>query len=432
MAASVRLLALVAILLASTASHAEPLRAGVARSDITPPLALKASLGGYGERMSRPATGVHDRLWAKALVLASGPHRRALVTADVLAFPPGFRTAVAAALASDGWREDELLLLASHTHAGPDMTAMNPRNVFGIAQLGIYHPELTARLVGQIAETVRDAARQPVPVGAASSTRTLTGFNRNRRGAPETDPDLTLLRIDTLDGKPLAVFVNWTAHPTFLGAGHMEFSGEWPGHLQRTLETLIGDGVTVLYGNGAEGDQSPTPRLGGGPAWEQVERYGRELAVQAWETWRSASPRPDTALAWSLETVTLPERRAHPDFMRTGGTEYGLTPATVGPLLDALCPARTHCTALRIGDLVIVGIPGEMAAGLGLEVKRAARARPDVRHVAIGGLADEWISYMLSPAEYRKGGYEASVSFYGDNLGPVLVETARRAVAALP
>ena len=61
----------IALMMVSTgrASGAE-LKAGVARLDITPPLSMKATLGGYGDRMNKPATGVHDRVFAKALVLA--------------------------------------------------------------------------------------------------------------------------------------------------------------------------------------------------------------------------------------------------------------------------------------------------------------------------------------------------------------------------
>src|ERR1051325_788765 len=84
-------------------ADSQTLSAGVARVDITPPLELKASLGGYGERMNRPATGVHDRVWAKALVVLQGSKRFAVVTADVLGFPPEFKNAVMAALTSDGW-----------------------------------------------------------------------------------------------------------------------------------------------------------------------------------------------------------------------------------------------------------------------------------------------------------------------------------------
>ena len=88
----------------ASAAEATPLAAGVARVELTPPPAMKAALGGYGARKSRPATGVHDAVWAKAVVLQTGGRRFAVVTADVLAFPPQFKAAVMDRLAADGWR----------------------------------------------------------------------------------------------------------------------------------------------------------------------------------------------------------------------------------------------------------------------------------------------------------------------------------------
>ena len=428
---SLCLLAAICLHLPAAAVAASSLQAGVARVDLTPPLEMKAALGGYGARMSKPATGVHDRVWAKALMLRQGTQRRVIVTADVLGFPPGFREAVAGALAAEGWRADDLLLLPSHSHTSLDLTALNPKNTFQIPQLGLFHRELHEWTVNRLAEVVRKSANQPGSALVGSTTKSLAGWNRNRRRAKETDRDLTLTRFDAESGRPLAVLVNWTAHPTFMDAEHMEFSGDWPGHLQRTLEALIGQDVTVLYYNGAEGDQSPTPRANGGPAWEQAERYGRELAIEAWRVWQSVQTAPAPELAWHLEPVTLPAHVPHPDFTKTGGKEYGLNEENIGLLLERMCPSTTHCLAVRIGELVIAGVPGEMAAGLGLEVKAAVRRETGAKHVAIGGLADEWISYMLTPEEYRKGGYEASVSFYGETLGPTIAQAAARACAQL-
>ena len=76
---------------------------------------------------------------------------------------------------------------------------------------------------------------------------------------------------------------------------------------------------------------------------------------------------------------------------------------------------------LNIGDLLIVGVPGEMTAELGKEIKDSAREITEIEFVTIGGLANEWISYILSEEEYEKGGYETSVSFYGSTLGPLMV-----------
>src|SRR6516162_6729143 len=93
---------------ANVTADTPKLRAGVARVDLTPPLEMKAALGGYGARMSKPAIGVHDAIWAKALVLAQDERKFVLVTADVLAFPPGFKAAVIERLVTNGWSANQI------------------------------------------------------------------------------------------------------------------------------------------------------------------------------------------------------------------------------------------------------------------------------------------------------------------------------------
>jgi hypothetical protein len=86
--------------------------------------------------------------------------------------------------------------------------------------------------------------------------------------------------------------------------------------------------------------------------------------------------------------------------------------------------------AVRIGDLLIAGVPGEMSAELGLSVKKTI-ASGGVKHATIGGIANEWISYILSSNQYTNGaGYESSVSFYGPGLGEVISTEAIK--TALP
>jgi hypothetical protein len=408
------------------------LQGGAAKVDLTPPLEMKAALGGYGERLSKPAVGVHDKVWAKALVLAKGNQKFALVTADVLAFPPQFKAAVMERLASEGWSADQIMLLPSHTHTSFDMMALHPGNKFGIPQVGIFHKELFEHTAGHLATAVREAARRLSPALAGSTTVSVPDRNRNRRrGLTTHDMDLTVTRVDASTGKPLAVLVNWTAHPTFMDQEDMLFSGDWPGHLQRTLEALIGQGVVAMFYNGAEGDQSPTPPQEAGSRWERAERYGREMGIQAWRAWDRTQPREVNVFACHTATITLPKTTWHPDFMKTGGAEYGLNEAMMRGFLDALQPTQTRSTCLRLGDLVILGVPGEMAAQLGMEAKAKARQLTGAACVTIGGLADEWVSYILSADEYRRGGYEASVSFYGETLGAKILDSVARATDSI-
>jgi len=99
--------------------------------------------------------------------------------------------------------------------------------------------------------------------------------------------------------------------------------------------------------------------------------------------------------------------------------------------LERLVPAQTHCTCLRLGDVVILGVSGEMAAQLGLDVKSKVAQITGASSITIGGLADEWVSYILPADEYQKGGYEASMSFYGETLGTTLVEGITRCARGL-
>ena len=421
------LLAIVGVcMLFVTRASAAGLEAGAARVDLTPPMEMKAALGGYGARMSRPAEGVHDPLFVKALVVSDGDRRFAVLTADILGFPPAFKSALVEQLAPDGWTSEQIMLLPSHSHTSIEMNAINPANVFGIKQIGVYHQKLFAWTIARCRSVILVAAGDLKPVTIGTSSRVIDGWNRNRRvrGGP-TDKSLTVTRVDTTDGTPLAVLVNFTAHPTFMGAEHMLFSAGWPGHMQRKLEALIGHDVTVMFYNGAEGDQSPIGQSNSSSdPWEAAEQYGVGLASQATDLWGTIAPRRDVVFAYHTQPITLPPRCWHPDFMKTGGDEYGLSEKLLQDVLPLMFPGKTTSGSLRLGDLVIVGIPGELAAELGLEIKKKAREITGATHITIGGLANEWISYILSAEQYQRGGYEASVSFFGAKLGRHIVDGA--------
>lgn len=427
------LVGIAAIFCFTAQANAVELSAGVARIDLTPPLEMNAPLGGYGERMNRPAEGVHDRIFAKALVLSDGKRKFALVTADLLGFSPAIKPAVVERLAGEDWSADQMILLASHSHASIEMNAINPRNTFEIPQIGIHNPKLYEFTVNNLVTVIRNAAENLVPVTIGTSSEQLPGWNRNRRTrGGTTDDELTVTRIDTVDGKPLVALVNFTAHPTFLGAETMVFSAGWPGYLQRTLETVIGDDVTAMYYNGAEGDQAPASRPNSGSSrWERAEQFGVGLALEAQRQWEQTQTKSDVAFDYHSQTIKLPQRTWHPAFKETGGAEYGLSETLLTKMLPKMFPTETTSVSLQLGDLVIVGIPGEMTAELGLQFKLAAKQALHVGHATIGGLADVWISYMLSAEEYRRGGYEASVSFYGESLGQVVVDGATSGVERL-
>src|SRR5712691_4614065 len=104
-------------LLLTAPLRAEGLRAGAAKVDITPPIGFP--MWGYGARHDAPSLGVLDPLRARALVLAAGPERIALVSLDLGRAPTRQTTAAIRARVKAAAGVEHVFLVASHTHHGP-------------------------------------------------------------------------------------------------------------------------------------------------------------------------------------------------------------------------------------------------------------------------------------------------------------------------
>src|SRR3954471_1464868 len=74
-------LALTILIALADLAHADPLRAGAARVDITPPIGFP--MWGYAVRHDEPSVKVRDPLSARAVVLAVGSSKMALVSLDL-------------------------------------------------------------------------------------------------------------------------------------------------------------------------------------------------------------------------------------------------------------------------------------------------------------------------------------------------------------
>jgi hypothetical protein len=400
----------------------DPLKANVSVINITPPLSMKYTLGGYGERMNKPAISIHDSIFAKALVLQKNNRKYLVMTLDLLGLPSNVKVDLIKRVSGLGWKSENMMLLPSHSHGSLEMAALNNKNTLNIPQLGIYQPELLEFLLNKLELLVRSADTNYKEVKIGTGSKQIEGANRNRRKDPEVDKELMVTRIDLMNGDPLAVLVNWTAHPTFIGGKDMQVSAEWPGYLQSELESTIGKGAKVLYFNGAEGDQSTILSTAATDDYQKIQIYGKQMAGISYELYKEIKTEEKADLDYCYNIIKLPEHKAHPSFMKTGGDEYGLTESSVKIVMNILCPESVGIGSVKIGALLISGIPGEPTAILGLKIKKSLRVGA-VKYVAIGGLANEWISYILDKDQYLHGeGYESSMSFFGPDLGQVITD----------
>ncbi|UCH33123.1 MAG: neutral/alkaline non-lysosomal ceramidase N-terminal domain-containing protein [Armatimonadota bacterium] len=398
------------------------LTAGAARADITPDVQAMAPVvqGGYGARMGKPAEGVHDPVYARALAISDGERRVCIVGMDLTGVPDKLHSDLVERLGDElGLDYGSLLVCATHTHSSQGN--MSPVPPFIAAIFGPYNEKLYDFVRDRTEQAIREAisGMQPAEIGCA--TRQLPEFNHNRRddqGNTMTDDQMTVLYAKTPDGGPIGMAVFYTAHATILDDDNMLISGDWPGAMERAIEFAV-PGVVALHINGAEGDQSPSAKYGG--TYASVQFYGADLARHAVELAQSAEAKSDCAVASAWVDFELPQPEVSPAFMEITGKEYNISKEMAESLMSQVTLSSIPISAIRVGDFVVAAMPGEAICELGLELKRRARDA-GAAYAAIGGLAGRDVSYILNEEQYNRGGYEASMSFYGPRLGELLVD----------
>ncbi len=402
---------------------AAPLQAGAARVSITPLEAgIATQLGGYGARNGKPAEGVLDTLYGKVLLLEREGKKTLLMALDVCSVPINLVEETLIQASVPGLSLDNTLVFASHSHTGLEGFALDRRNIASNPHIGIFSEEMLAFVVQRLAGAVREADARLRPVRVASGATSLPGMTRNRRDSDCVDDQLTVLRLDDAEGKPLAGLVHFTAHGTFVNEEDMLASGEWAGAMQRVVEELMGEGFTCLYANGAEGDIAPV-RPSGGSRYEQAQNYGRRVGVEAWRLMKDLPAREVERFEQRSRWATLPPRQGAPDFLKIAGDEYGVTQEQLDLLLHMLFPEKAPLYFLAVNDFQMATIPGEAICTIGAAVKDALRAAGAL-HPCTAGLTSDHIGYILTEEEYQKCGYEATASFYGPGLGALIVEEA--------
>jgi neutral ceramidase len=384
--------------------------AGVAKIDITPPVGTP--LAGYGARQGKPSTGIHDPLEARALVLSNGTEKLALVAVDHLGYDHAMVTRVRDLAASkSGVVADHIFVMSSHTHAG------------GGAYLAIF-PELAGKFDPKIRAFYEERAADAVIAAARAMKAALIGFgsgalpglSRFRSSWPPDgmadarpiDPELGVIRIDdAATGKPMAVLMNFAAHPTVLGADNFQFSSDYVGYARSTLERLLGGGVMALFANGAQGTVAPRP-FQGKDGWQRAENMGTILGAETFKVIHMIEPRDKMDLRLVRGALQLkPQMPAGFPADRTLGDTYA-----------------SEMAAVVFNDrAAFVTIPGELSSILNQQIKQRGR-QFGFEKVFLLGLTNDAVGYIISEDEYRHKTYESRVSFFGPHFGSIIMNEA--------
>ncbi len=434
---SLRLVTLAAISGASEAnapSSENPLKGGAFAVDITP---VKFPVIVNGMFEERTADRAVDRLFARAFVLAHGATRVAIVVVDSCMLPRELLDdAKGRASALTGIPTDHLLISATHTHSAPAaMGCLGSRA----------DPEYSAFLAPQLARAIQLANErlQPVRIGWAKVRAPKHTFCRRYIRRPDrllndpfgqptvranmhpgflnpdavgpsgpVDDELSLLAMQTLDGKPLGVLANFSMHYVGSPLVSADYFGRFAEHLAKRIDGSEGSSACIVaMSQGTSGDLMGSD-YSAPAATREYDRYAEELAELADGAYRQLKYQAKAPLAMQEAKLTL--RRRIPDAARLqwaksiaekiGDRQPKGMPEiyALEQLMLAAEPERTlKLQALRIGDVGITAIPNEVFGITGLKLKLQSPL-PMTFNIELANGSE---GYIPPPEQHKLGGY---------------------------
>jgi hypothetical protein len=439
----------------------DELQAGFAEEDITPRVEGKTVyMAGFGH--NRKATGVHDPLKARVVVLRHGETRIALVSVDLIGFfhpqverirreLPGFTY---------------VLVSSTHNHEGPDTLGLWGANAF---QSGV-DPDYLAFVEKRIVRAVKsaDAACQTV-TARIGSVRAPELLHDTREPFVKHD-ELVALEFRDKQGQAAGLVVQWNCHPETLGSKNTLLSADYVGAAVKSLHEKHRCPVVYLTGTvgglmtslEVEVKSAAGKSLADG-TFEKTQRYGELLAEAAERALKASVPLKLSPLRVRWRELFLPldnklfllarqlgvlKREA----FRWTGDPYRAEPARDVKDGKPLC-MRTEFAWLRLGDLDIALIPGEIYPELvldkvqdpadpaadfpGAPVEPAIYKQLRGPHRMMIGLANDEIGYIIPKRQWdekppfcygRKQTQYGEVNSLGPDTAPLLCRAFKELV----
>lgn len=477
----------------TTPSH---LHAGVSRCDITPPIGI--AHGNWSAQGHERAQGVDMPMFCTVLAASDGEQEIIIAEWELL-YPPSGEWLVQARkriTELTGVPASHIRLSATHTHAGPSLS--KPWFEGGAEMVGPFVASLTDRLAG--AASAAHRALKPAWVAGGYGT-SLMNNNRRRVWAegknhfadhpfylehsdekldpilmspnPEgfSDHQVGVIRIDDAsNGEPIAVLVNFAAHPTIMAWDNRLLSPDYPGTLRRTVESIVGG--TCLFLQGAAGNQDTVRDYM--CRSEDARWVGKQIGIEAARVASLIETQPTrldvsqhVESSWTMgignhvtdgesdgtvravsRVVPLPvwkhepptadeiENVAHLERELAALRARGASDAEVRKANMRVRRASLNLNvnkkrsagpelpiefqAIRIGNTALVGIPVEPFAEIGAAVKQAS----PFATTFFSGYTNGSEYYMPMAYAYEEGGYEVWMSPFAPEAADKTIETS--------
>jgi len=395
-------------------------RAGAAQVEITPPIGT--SLSGYFT--DRVSDSVADPLFARALVIEHDGECMVLVSCDVICLTRETTDAAKESIATGcGISPERVLICATHTHTGP-----NPRRQ-GKQVIPVNHEWLDA-LPGKIAAAVEAARGDMFDAVLVPGRQSETGFGSNRLGrmkdgaevfgksnvigpAGPIDPEVLALAVRERDGTVRAMVVNYAMHAD--ATGGTQISAGWPGKVARTIAEVYGPQAVTLVLNGCCGDINHhhwEPKRIASKGQLRTDQMGRAMAGLAINAVEIGEPTESAVVDGRVRRPLIPWY-TRDEAMRAEVEELRAQPEP-SPKDKMVIErfdewpydgqeAEVTVQAIRLGDLVFIGLPGEIFVKWGLEIKHWSPAK----FTFVAELANDWFGYIPTSDQAQRGAYGA-------------------------
>ena len=258
------------------------LLAGAAELIINPPVGAP-TLGTI-----QRSTGVHDDLYGRALVLNDGRQKVAILSLDLIGMDFALADQIRSAITA---RTGIVIALVhcTHNHSAPftiPWSVLGPRWLSGPGKT--WRDGLTPKLVDLVAaaETKSEpvilrAGRSPVHIGTNRRLPSDQGVVMKPNSDGPVVPWVDVLRVDRLDGSPVAILFSHAAHPVIIHGSSRLISAEFPGFAARKLKQRFGRDTIAMFGQAFAGNINGDPLRGGIAAAEQAGEVLAEAAFQA-------------------------------------------------------------------------------------------------------------------------------------------------------
>jgi len=439
------------------------LLAGFARMDITPELGVPLA-GYYVERIS---DGVRDPLEVSASAVSDGEKTAVVVGADLLQLDFSYCLEIRKLVAErKGVDADCVFIACSHTHTGP-VVSKNEGERFKSDRL--YDEFLMRRIADTACLAIDDMRPAKVYSGTAVAQRiafvrrfrmksgkvqTNPGVWNPEIEAPIGDVDETvrIVRFTREDADDIAI-VNFGVHPDVIGG--CEVSADYPGFMRRTLEKAL-DGVKCVFLNGAEGDVNHVNvnPVGGdvnglemksfdavARGYEHSRHMGRRIAGAVIGAWDKLTEQEETGVGFGGKTIEIASNRegqvtleraeeiirlhesgrdAELEFKKMELTTAVAEAYRIRRLAKGPDHFDLHLSAVRVGNVALLGIPGEPFTDIG----RRVIAGSPFGSTAVCSLANGCEGYFPTYDAYAEGGYEARSSIFASDVADRIVDGA--------